>query len=135
MTLKLAAAWTFVALSVSPCFGQSWEGPDAGSQRFSLSSAVRRVWQTDAKGLIEMVTAEHPQGADRCWNRIRGVEARTECFQRLIGKHFLRKVTSEATQLRSWCLDDTNPRRCFDALGAQEVERWRYTKTSATTGP
>jgi hypothetical protein len=131
MLLKLAAAWTFVALSVSPSFGQSWGVSDVEPNPHRLSSAVRRAWQTDATGLMEMVTAQHPRGAGRCWNRKVAANARIDCFQRLIGKHFLRKVAGDSTPLRSWCLDDANPRRCLESLAAQEVELWRYNRMNA----
>ena len=48
---ELAAACTVVALSVSPCFGQSWGKSDVETKRYSLSNTVRRAWQTDAREL------------------------------------------------------------------------------------
>ena len=69
MSPKLAAACTFVALSVSPCFGQGSGGPGADPNRFSLSSTVRRAWQEDASGLMELIAAKHPRGASRCWTQ------------------------------------------------------------------
>ncbi len=131
MLLKLATASTFVALSVSPCLGQSWRSSDVEPNRYTLSGTVRRAWQTDAKGLMEMVTANHPRGANRCWNRKVNVDERVECFQRLIEKHFLRQVIGDSSQLRSWCLDDANLGRCLESLAAQEVELWRYNRMNA----
>jgi len=132
MMPRLAAACTFVALSVSPCFGQSWGNPDVDPNRHSLSSTVRRAWQADAKGLIELVTASHPRGADRCWNRKVDATERIECFERLIGRHFLRQVTGDSILSPSWCFDDANPRRCLESLAAQEVELWRHRKMIST---
>ncbi|RPI52789.1 MAG: hypothetical protein EHM55_15660 [Acidobacteria bacterium] len=131
MSPKLAAACTFVALSVSPCFAQRSGNPGVEPNRYNLSNTVRRAWQTDAKALIEMVTAEHPRGANRCWNRKVDVTARIECFQRLIGRHFLRQVTGDSTQSPNWCVDDANPLGCFESLAAQEVELWRSKRMMA----
>ena len=135
MLLKLATAWTFVALSVSPCFGQTWKNPEVKQRRYSLSSTVQRAWQTDAQGLMEMVTEKHPRGANRCWNRKVNVTDRIDCFQRLIGRHFLRQVIGDSTPLRSWCLDEANPRGCLESLAAQEVEHWRYGRMSSPPLP
>lgn len=132
MLLKLAAALTVVALSVSPCFGQSVGNPDAAPDRFSLSGSVRRAWQADAKGLLELVTEKHPRGVNRCWNRKVNVTERVDCFQRLIERHFLREVIAESARLKSWCADDARPERCFESLAAQEVELWRYKRTAST---
>jgi hypothetical protein len=132
MLLKLAAALTVVALSVSPCFGQSGGNPDADQDRFSLSGSVRRAWQADAKGLLEMITEKHPRGANRCWNRKVNVTERVDCFQRLIERHFLKQAIVESTRVPSWCADDAKPERCFESLAAQEVELWRYKRTAAT---
>ena len=135
MSPKLAAACTFVALSVSPCFGQGSGGPGADPNRFSLSSTVRRAWQEDASGLMELIAAKHPRGASRCWTQKGKIDDRIECFQRLIGRHFLRQVTTDSTRLRSWCVDDANPRDCFESLAAQEVERWRSSRLNPTVAP
>jgi hypothetical protein len=134
MLPRLAAACTFVALSVSPCFGQSL-APGADPDRFTLAGTVRRAWQADAKGLLELVTAKHPRGANRCWTQKGKINERVDCFQRLIERHFLRQVTSESTPVRSWCVDDRNPRHCFESLAAQEVERWRYNRMNASAAP
>lgn len=131
MLLKLAAALTVVALSGSPCLGQSLGNPDVDPNRFSLAGSVRRAWQADAPGLLELVTAEHPRGANRCWNRKVNVGERVDCFQRLIERHFLRQVIGSSTRLRSWCADDARPGRCFESLAAQEVELWRYKRTAS----
>lgn len=135
MLPKLAAACTFVALSVSPCFGQAVDGQGADPNRFSLSSTVRRAWQQDASGLMELIAAKHPRGATRCWTQKGKIDDRVECFQRLIGRHFLRQVTTESTRVRSWCIDDANPRDCFESLAAQEVERWRSGRRNPTVQP
>ena len=131
MLPKLAAACTVVALSVSPCFGQSWGRSDLETKQYSLSNTVRRAWQTDARRLVEIVTANHPRSASRCSNRTVDVTETIQCFHRLIAKHFLRQVLADSSQLRSWCLDDANPRHCLESLAAQEVEQWRYNRTMA----
>lgn len=135
MLLKLAVACTFVALSVSPCLGQSSGNPDADPNRYSLSNTVRRAWQTDARDLIALAFAEHPQGANRCLDRKVYVNDRIGCFQRLIERHFLKQVSVDSSQMRNWCLDDANPRHCLDSMAAQEVELWRYNKKSAAAFP
>jgi hypothetical protein len=132
MLLKLAAALTVVALLVSPCFGQSLANPDTDRDRFSLSGSVRRAWEADAKGLLEMITSTHPRGANRCWHRKVSVADRVDCFQRLIQRHFLTQVITESTRLRSWCADDSKPERCFESLAAQEVELWRHKRMAST---
>lgn len=134
MLPRLAAACAFVALSVSPCFGQSL-GPGEDPDRFTLSGTVRRAWQADARGLMELIVERHPRGANRCWTQSAGVDERVDCFQRLIGRHFLKQVKVESTPLRSWCVDDPNPRRCFESLAAQEVERWRSNRVNAALSP
>jgi hypothetical protein len=53
---------------------------------------VRRAWQADAKGLMELVIAKHPRGANRCLTQKGKINERVDCFQRLIGRHFLRQV-------------------------------------------
>jgi hypothetical protein len=128
MLPKLAAACTFVALSVSPCFAQGSGGPGADPNRFSLASTVGRAWQADAGALMELVAAEHPRGVNRCWTRKGTIDGRIECFQRLVGRHFLRQVTADSSRSRGWCMDDANPRDCFESLAAQELERWRSSR-------
>ena len=135
MLLKLAAALTVVALSVSPCFGQSSGSPNADPDRFSLSGSVRRAWETDARGLMEMMNEKHPRGANRCWNRKVNIADRVDCFQRLIERHFLIQVITDSNRLRSWCADDAQPERCFESLAAQEVELWRYKRIASTSTP
>ena len=134
MLLKLAVACTVVALSASPCLGQNSGSPDVDPNRYSLSATVRRAWQTDAKELAEMVIAKHPQRATRCSRKV-NISESIECFQRLAERHFLSQVTVDSSQMRSWCLDDANPRHCLESMAAQEVERWRYNNRKMVPSP
>ena len=134
MLLKLAVACTVVALSVSPCLGQNSGSPDVDPNRDSLSATVRRAWQTDAKELAEMVIAKHPQGATRCSRKV-NISESIECFQRLVERHFLSQVPADSSQMRSWCLDDANPRRCLESMAAQEVELWRHNNRKMVPSP
>ena len=121
MLLKLAVACAVVALSVSPCLGQNAESPDVDPNRYSLTATVRRAWQTNAKELTEMIIATHPRGATRCSRKV-NVSESIECFQRLVERHFFSQVTADSSQMRSWCLDDANPRRCLESQPAQDKE-------------
>ena len=135
MMLRFAAAFTVAALCASPCAAQS--RPETEPNRFNLQNSVRRAWQADAQGLMELVNAEHPRGADRCWSRKMHVTDRLDCFQRLVERHFLRVAIARSAPLQSWCTDDKDPGHCLDSLAAQEVEAWRYKRMNATlaSGP
>lgn len=130
MLLKLAAASTVVVLSVTPCAGQSLVDASAETNPFSLSGTVRRAWDADAKGLLELAAAEHARGAGRCYRKA-NVGDRVECFQRLIERHFLRQVIAHTGPLQSWCIDDADAGRCLESLAAQEVEQWRYKRAAS----
>ncbi len=130
MLLKLAAASTVVALSVTPCFGQSRITANVEPNPFSLAGTVRRAWEADAKGLLELAAAEHTRGVARCYRKD-NVSERVECFQLLIERHFRRQVITDPG-LHSWCADDADVGQCLESLAAQEVERWLYKRTAST---
>ena len=130
MLPKLAAACTVVALSVSPCFGQSWgrsDGKRIGTVFPTPCVAPGRPTPGDSWKWSPQTIPGAPPLLESKGGRHRTIQ----CFQRLIEKHFLRQVTADSTQLRSWCLDDVNPRHCLESLAAQEVEQWRYNRTMA----
>jgi hypothetical protein len=133
MVLRFAAALIVAASSVTPCLAQSAGNPHVEPARYTLETSVRRAWQSDAQGLMELVNAEHARGAERCWNRKFSVTDRIDCFQRLVERHFLRLAITKSAPLQSWCVHDENPGTCLDSMAAQEVEEWRFRRKSVSS--